>query len=233
MLYKLLPSSAICVFTDRFFLSALIIFVSIFSACSNKPAPKPDTFGELDTARIAADTSMQANMDLSYEYQKSLALNDSVVFDFLAYDRPTLTDKEKWEGKFIVIRRTNTRQDTVVKGSRFGPVKGLCLANLDKVDGHEIMFYEDQTAPKYKWVVRIYRPAHDGSYQETRFTELDAKPSPDHYRGGDTFFVYQNYLIRRFPYYETSGEKNSKANLWQSYKLNNAKLVLENEKLAR
>ena len=233
MLYKLSPSFATCVFTSRIFFSALIIFVCLFSACSPPPAPKADTFGELDSARIAADTSMQANMDLSYEYQKSLILNDSVVFDFLAYDRPSLSDAKKWEGKFIVIQRTSTRQDTIIRGSRFGPVKGLCLADLNGDGRPEMLFYEDQTAQKYRWLVRIYSPRPDGVYKEIRWTELDVKPSPDHYRGGDTFFVYQNYLIRRFPYYEKSVEESTNANLWQSYKLNNGKLVLENEKLAQ
>ena len=214
-------------------LSALAIFVCLFSACSPPPAPKVDTFGELDSARIAADTSMQSNMDLSYEYQKSLVLSDSVVFDFLAYDRPSLDDKTKWEGKFIVIERTSTSQDTVIRGARFGPVRGLNLTDLDGDGRPEILFYENQTAQKYKWLVRIFSPKPDGSYREIRWTELDAKPSPDHYRGGDTFFVYQNYLIRRFPYFEKDVEESTKANLWQSYKLNNGKLILENEKLVQ
>jgi hypothetical protein len=211
--------------------SLLIFFVCLFSDCSNKPAAKPETFGELDTARIATDTAMEANIDLSYEYQNTLAQNDSVVYDFLAYDRPTITHKKKWEGKFIVIKRTNTQQDTIIKGSRLGPVRGLSLADLDGDGRPEILFYEDQAADTYRWIVHIYSPHTDGKYQEIRWREDEAKSSPGHYRGRDTFFVYQDHLIRRYPYYG-QGDTAS-AHQWQSYKLKSGKMVLENEKLVQ
>lgn len=173
---------------------------------------------------------MQANMDLSYEYQKTLVQNDSMVYDVLAYDKPSNSDPKKWEGKFIVIRRTNTKQDTIIKDSRFGPVKGLSLADLNN-DGHpEILFYEDQTADKSRWHLRIYTPRPDGTYQGIYWRELDAKSSAGHYRGADTFFVYEHHLIRRYPYYEMNDSTSAKSDQWQSYKLAGGQLVLENEK---
>ena len=217
-------------FSRYFVLLLLSLFVSFFSDCSNHAAVQPNTFGQLDSARIAADTSMQDNMDLSYEYQKTLILNDSVVYDFLAYDKPSNTDSKKWEGKFIVIKRTNTRQDTIIKDSRSGPVKGLCLADPDNDGKPEIIFYEDNTAQKYSWVVRIYSPIAEGRYREIRLTEFGVKPDPDHYRGGDTFLVYQSYLIRHYPYYEKAGDTVAKGSWWQSYKLSKGKPILNSEK---
>jgi hypothetical protein len=208
----------------------LLISAIIFSRCSNPNAAQKDTFGEVDTARIASDTAMQANMDLSYEYLKTLIQSDSVVYDFLAYDRPSYADPKKWEGKFIVIRRTNTKQDTIIKDKRFGPVKGLSLAYLDHKASPDILFYEDKTADKYRWVVRIYSPMPDGKYKEIRWNEFNTHRSNEHYRAGDTFFVYQNYLVRRYPYYEHSDDSIAKQNIWQSYTVKTGQLILENEK---
>ena len=212
----------------RYFpLLILSVLVSLFTDCSNKPAPT-ETFGELDTTVIAADTSMQVNIDHSYEYQKTLVQNDTTVYDFLAYDRPQKGSNTIWESKFIVIKRTNTRQDTVIKDNRVGPVKGLCLADLDHDGRPEILFYEDQSIDKSLWRVRIFSPGPDGKYARVVWGDLDLKPTENH-KAGDTLFVYQDHLIRRYPYYEV-GDTLATGAFWQSYQLNKGKLVLENEK---
>jgi len=219
------------IFSCRYFsLTVLAGLACLFTECSNPDKVQQDTFGELDTTKIATDTSMEVNMDLSYEYQKTLTQNDSVVFDILAYDKPSNSDPKKWEGKFIVIRRTNTKQDTIIKDSRFGPVKGLSLADLDHDGRPEILFYEDQTADKSRWHLRIYIRKPDGTYKGVYWREQDVRSSADHYRGFDTFFIYENHLIRRYPYYEGKDSANANADLWQSYKLSRDQLVMENER---
>jgi hypothetical protein len=209
---------------------SITVIVAFFSACSTPPTVKPDTFGEIDSARIASDTAMEINMDLSYEYHKSLVQNDTTVFDFLAYDKPKGATSKEWESKFIVIRRTNTRQDTVIKDHRLGPVKGLSLADLDHDGVPEILFYEDQAATNNQWVMHIYKRRPDDKYEGIHWRQLDAKSPVDHYKGSDTFFVYQDHLIRRFPYYEKHDDAKPKGAIWQSYTLSNGKVKLDNEK---
>ncbi len=219
-------------FSRYFLILALSVFVCFFSACSNKPVVKTDTFGELDTTRIASDTAMEVNMDRSYEYVKTLVQNDSTVYDFLAYDKPKDQAGTEWESKFIVIKRTNSRQDTVIRANRMGAVRGLSLADLNGDGRPEILFYEEQTADKNRWKVHIYSPKADRGYSAIEWRQLDAQSPLEHYKGGDTFFVYQDHLIRRFPFYEKYEDVRPKGSQWQSYKLSNGKLVLENEKLA-
>jgi len=212
-------------------LISLLIIAGSFAACSNKQGAKTTTFGEINTDSIAKDTAMQVNMDLSYEYTKALALNDTTVFDFLAYDRPVRNDPHQWEGKFILIRRTRGGQDTVIKANRTGPVTGLSLADLDHDGQPELTFYENQTAGKDRWLLRVFRHFTSGKYEETDLHELDAKSPPGHYRGRDTFFVYENHLIRRFPYYEQPADTASKGRVWQSYSLTSGRISLDNEKM--
>jgi hypothetical protein len=220
-------------YTRFFSLLSLACLVSLFSECSNPPAPKVDTFGELDSNKVAADTSMQVNMDRSYEYQRSLVQSDTVVFDFLAYDKPSAADGKKWESKFIVIRRTNTRQDTVIKDYRSGPVRGLSIADLDHDGSPEILFYEDQTAQKYSWIVRVYTRTATGKYHELRMTEFDAKTQTAHYHGRDTFFVYQDHLVRRYPNYKNTADSIPEGDWWQSYTISSGKILLQKETYAK
>lgn len=219
-----------CIRLTRRSISILAIFVSLFSACSNAPVAKKDTFGEIDSALIAADTAMQVNMDLSYEYHKSLTQNDSTVFDFLAYDKPKGQTSKEWESKFIVIKRTKSSQDTVIKDHRFGPVLGLSMADLDQDGRPEILFYENQTANKDRWRMNIYSLGADGRFKDIHWREPDAKSPAGHYNGGDTFFVYENHLIRRFPFYDKTDDTKPKSTVWQSYILSHGKITLDNEK---
>lgn len=220
-------------FYIRFFsLAGLICLVSLFSQCSNKPERKVDTFGELDTNKVAADTSMQVNMDRSYEYQKTLIQNDSVVFDFIAYDKPVSSSTE-WTSKFIIIRRTKARQDTVVKGSRMGPVCSLGIGDMDQDGKPEIFFYDGSSVTKNRWVLNIFRFVSDTSYEYIRWRQLDAISSSDHYNGDDTFFVYKNYMVRRYPYHEHYDDRKTNGYTWQSYRLQNGKMQLQKESYAK
>jgi hypothetical protein len=208
----------------------LIGFAGSISNCSPKK-PAEQTFGELDKTAIAADTGMEADMDHSYEYQKALVESDSIVYDFLAYDKPVYGNSNKWESKLIIMRRTNNKTDTVVKDRRFGPVKGLSIADLDHDGRPEILFYEDHTADKSAWRLRIYSQKPDGTFKGIYWRSLDAKSSPLHYHAGDTFFVYRDHLIRSYPYYARMADTIPQGAWQQSYRLSNDQLILEHEKL--
>ena len=118
----------------------------------------------------------------------------------------------------------------MIKDHRIGPVSGLSIADLDQDGQPEILFYENQTATKSRWQMNIYTPGANGKFKDFHWRELDAKSPTGHYNGGDTFFVYQDHLIRRFPYYEKQADTKPQSTIWQSYILRNGKVTLDNEK---
>ena len=217
----------------HFSLLFLAAMVGLFTACSSTPKPKVDTFGELDSLKVAGDTAMQVNMDRSYEYLKSLIQNDSIVFDFIAFDKPHYGDSKVWDSKFIVIRRTPTQQDTVIRGTRMGAVRSLGIGDINADGRPEIFFYDGSSDTKNRWVLNIYSQTSDTGFNYIYWRQLDARSAADHYNGDDTFFVYQNYLIRRHPYFESTANKQNKGFTWQSYKLKNGKILLEKESYAK
>jgi hypothetical protein len=213
----------------RYLLLALLTAtVCLFSDCSNRQAAKPNTFEALDSAHIASDTAMQVDMDLSYEYQRTLVQNDSVVYDFLAYDKPKGQAGKEWESKFHIIRRTAHAEDTVAKGNRSNPVQAVWLSDLDRDGRAEIMFYEYPKAAG-RLVDLIAWEMPPGA--KARKIEVALQEVPQHYRGRDTFFVYQDRLIRRFPYYEKQGDSAATGSDWQSYRLDHGRLVLDKERM--
>src|SRR5258705_285933 len=113
---------------------AFFLFLSVssvvFTSCQDHKDPSIDTFGQVDSSKIAADTTMQVNLDRSYEFQKTLVKSDTEVYDFLAYDKPKGSSSPEWESKFIVIRRTSSAQDTVVKDIRAGSVQNIWVSDI-------------------------------------------------------------------------------------------------------
>jgi hypothetical protein len=213
-----------------FLIFLLSIFTVLLSECSNPNAAKPNTFGELDRKVIAADTAMEANMDLSYEYTSTLVESDSVVYDFLAYDKPK-GDTKIWESKFHLIRRTGINQDTIAKDYRQGKVKSIWLSDLDQDGKSEIMFYE---SPKQdSQTIRFFEfyAYQTNGRQKVRTIRPDFRQDPAHYLGGDTFFVYQNRLIRKFPFHKNQNDLQVTGETLQSYTLRGNRLELEKEKI--
>jgi hypothetical protein len=205
---------------------SLFLFATPFIllyGCKGKPTNQAANFGDLDSSKIAADTTMQANMDLSYEYQKTLKESDSVVFDFLAYDRPQPGNDKVWESKFLLIRRTKTAQDTVIKGSRSDVVKNIWISDLDKNGKPEIMFYEYPRASKKRIQLYVFEIESPTTF---RSIESNFKEYGLNYRGGDTIFAFDKYLIRKFPTYKKAEDKTPSGAIWESYKLEKGKLVL-------
>lgn len=216
--------------TNKVLLFLLAGFVCLFADCSNKNSAPKNTFGDLDPAGIASDTTMQVDMELSYEYQKSLVQNDSTVYDFLAYNKPKGKTGKEWESKFHIIRRTSHSGDTIAKGPRSGTVQRIWLCDLDQNGQEEIMFYEYPKTSKGRVALIAYEI---GAGQKAHPIQIDLKEDMQHYRGRDTFFVSQDRLVRRFPYYVQTQDSTATGAKWQSYKLSSGKLVLEKEKLEK
>jgi hypothetical protein len=216
--------------TNRVLLFLLAGFACFFSACTIKNAAPPKTFGDLDPSGIASDTAMQVDMELSYEYQKNLVQNDSTVYDFLAYNKPKGKTGKEWESKFHIIRRTSHSADTIAKGRRSGAVQRIWLCDLDQNGQEEIMFYEYPKTSKGR-VALIAFEVSGG--QKARPISVNLKEDIQHYRGGDTFFVSQDRLVRRYPYYVRVQDSVASGSEWQSYKMSSGKLVLDNEKVEK
>jgi hypothetical protein len=204
----------------------LLILVS----CQDHKDTSAETFGQIDSLQIATDTAMQTNMDRSYEYQRSLVQNDTTVFDFLAYDKPKGSSSPDWESKFIVIRRTASAGDTVIRGFRTGAVQSLWLSDLDANGKPEIMFYEyPRPTDQATHPVEFIAYESDGR-KNARSITTDFKEDAQHYIGKDSFFIAQGYLIRKMPYYMKTTDSIPVGTVWQSYKMARGKLILDKEK---
>lgn len=198
----------------------------LLSSCQNR-GPAIDTFGQLDSAQVAADTTMQVNMDRSYEYQKVLPENDTVVYDFLAYDKPKGSSNPEWESKFIVIRRTSSFQDTIIKDHRAGVVQHVSLCDLDQNGKPEIMFYEYPTfRMKGAAPCELFLYETNGRAKGTKTpVTLQNTALAQHYKGKDSFQIAANTLVRIIPYYAQPSDSLPSSQLSQVYKLKDHRLV--------
>lgn len=191
--------------------------------------PAIETFGQLDSAAIGADTGMQVNMDRSYEYLRTFAEGDSVAYDFLAYDKPKGSSNPEWESKFILIRRSHSRQDTVVKAGRASIVRSSWMSDIDGNGRREFFFYESPVIAD-KGPVTLYAYESNGPKQMSRITAI-LKNEDAHYRGRDTFFLSDDRIIRLTPYFSSTHDSTAAGMMRQRYKLSGGKLILESESL--
>ena len=83
--------------------------------------------GDLDSMAIAIDTVMQKGIESSYEYSKTLTVNEKLVYDVRAYGGPAS------QGEFAILRRgADNKTDTVVKEKRDGIIADAFLADSNK-----------------------------------------------------------------------------------------------------
>ncbi len=197
----------------------------LLPACQDR-IPAIDTFGQLDSAQVAADTTMQVNMDRSYEYLRTFPEGDTVAYDLLAYDKPKGSSNPEWESKFIVIRRARAGQDTIVKDTRQGKVRAAWLSDMDHNGRSELLFYTCSDLGKKQQDCTLYAFETDG---RAKAHKISIDVPDNHLQGGqcDSFFIDHDLLARAVT---TSGQGNSGAirNL-QIYKLVNGKLIFEKQ----
>ena len=78
--------------------------------------------GNLDSSAIALDTTMQKGIESSYEYSKTLTVNEKLVYDVRAFGGPGS------QGEFAILRRgADNKSDTVVKEKRDGIIADAFL----------------------------------------------------------------------------------------------------------
>ena len=104
-------------------LSHLNTFALVFllSSCTQNKNQIP-VVGDLDSSAIAIDTTMQKGIESSYEYSKTLTVNEKLVYDVRAYGGPAS------QGEFAILRRgADNKTDTVVKEKRDGIIADVFL----------------------------------------------------------------------------------------------------------
>lgn len=100
----------------------LSIVCCLASCTSNKD--KTPVLGHLDTLAVAMDTAMQLGLESSYEFHKTLAVSDTLVYDVIAFGGPAS------KGELAILRRGATNKtDTVFKDIREGIIAETWLAD--------------------------------------------------------------------------------------------------------
>lgn len=157
----------------------LLFSIALFS-CTPNSNSNPE-FGTLDSKAIAADTTMQLAMETSYEYNKTLVINNNEVIDVVAWGAPG-------SGEYALLYRNKEGIDTIAKTQRNGKVKDCWLADLNGNGKPE--------------VIAIIQTPDSGSYESVLGFETDkrSQATPLHfnikllkeyvneYQGNDTMY---------------------------------------------
>ncbi len=104
-------------------LGSWFLVLAVLSACTSNKDKTP-VLGHLDTAAVAMDTAMQLGLESSYEFHKALTVNDTLVYDVIAFGGPAS------KGEVAILRRGATNKaDTVFKDIRRGIIADTWLAD--------------------------------------------------------------------------------------------------------
>ena len=113
----------------------LLALITIFlSACtSNQPKDNRPFVGDLDSTLIAADTVMQLGLEQSYEFNKTLTVNQNLVYDVIAWGTPS-------KGLICFVYRDEKGVlDSVLETQRLGIVKDCWISDLNGNGDVEVM----------------------------------------------------------------------------------------------
>jgi len=89
--------------------------------------------GSLDSSAIALDTNMQKGFESSYEFHKTLPVNEKLVYDVVGYSGSAS------KGEFAILKRgADNKTDTVMKGNREGIIAETFLADSNKNQKPEV-----------------------------------------------------------------------------------------------
>ncbi len=110
----------------------LVLCSLFFVSCQSNQNQIP-VVGSLDSAAIALDTTMQLGFESSYEYHKTLVLNDKLVYDVIGYGGSAT------KGEYAILRRgADNRADTLNKGLREGMITDVLLADSNSNNKAEV-----------------------------------------------------------------------------------------------
>ncbi|HLP49499.1 MAG TPA: hypothetical protein VK154_01380 [Chitinophagales bacterium] len=102
------------------------------SACTSNKDKTP-VLGNFDSLAIAMDTTLQLGLESSYEFHKTLNVNDTLVYDVVGYGGSAA------KGEYAILRRgADNKTDTVQKGVREGYIAETFLADSNRNGAQEI-----------------------------------------------------------------------------------------------
>ncbi len=175
------------------------------TACNQAPRQKEiPVIGEVDSAFIAADTTMQLGLESSYEYQHTLVVHPKLVYDIIGWGT------EYAEGEFAIVKRgADNKPDTVVKDKRIGIIENSMLTNLEenplKHAEPQVLLFMRQPGTGVYGNVLVYQTPE---FKKISFDhELPSGFQKTQYMGHDSFYVHDNKLYREFPVYK-KGDAN-------------------------
>jgi len=114
-------------------LGSWFLVLAVLSSCSSGNKDKTPVLGHLDTAAVAMDTAMQLGLESSYEFHKALIVNDTLVYDVIAFGGPAS------KGEVAILRRGATNKtDTVFKDIRQGIIADTWLADSNSNKKQEV-----------------------------------------------------------------------------------------------
>ncbi len=103
-----------------------------FSSCNQSQNQIP-VVGEIDSVAIASDTAMQLGLESSYEFHKTLVVNENLVYDVVGFGGPASS------GEFAILRRGgDNKADTVMKQQREGIIADAFLADSNRNNKQEV-----------------------------------------------------------------------------------------------
>jgi hypothetical protein len=117
-----------------YFLLSIVYCMSSCISCQTN-SDKTPVVGSLDSSVVALDTTMQKGIESSYEFHKSLVVNQKLVYDVIGFGGPASN------GEYAILRRgADNKADTVQKGIRKGIIAQAFLADSDKNGKPEVYF---------------------------------------------------------------------------------------------
>ncbi len=186
----------------------------ILNAC--KPKDDKATFGELDLAQIAADTSMQTTIEASFEFVKDLPFKNSEVYSVVNGGYTGFKDV------LITKKRTVTLYDTlgIITLDNERIIQAF-LTDLDSNNSPEIHIVVEVPQSKLQYDrVMIY------ANQQWREVKMDISYQGLNPTGTHEWTTVSPFLVHKFSIYDKS-DTTIKGNAIHYFKLKNNTFILE------
>jgi hypothetical protein len=177
-----------------------VVYLFCLSSCNQKSSNIP-VVGQIDSLAVAMDTTMQLGLESSYEYHKTLAVHQGLVYDVVGFGKIS-------EGDLTILRRgTNNISDTVVKAKRMGRIMNSFIGDLDNDSHEEIYIATQSSGESITSNLMSYEFDREGEPSYLRFES--AANEKAFFRGRDSFYINTNQpdkalLYHQFPVYKAT-----------------------------
>lgn len=170
-----------------FFASVLLLIIFI-SSC-NQPQKEEKVFGELDREAIAADTTMQTNIEASYEYVKDHPFKGNRIFSIINGGYTGFKDA------IVAEKISMTDLDTIIILKLHNElITNTFLTDFDNNSSPEIHII---TRPKGEKYFINYILIQNGKKWSTQKVSLEKMM--DGYEQDEKWSINENSLLLEFP----------------------------------